>query len=93
MGFLDRLAGRNAEKSETQEPAQPSAELLSDAGPSSSAALSSAVPEYSPGQSPVSDGQQPTRLYNPYQVGSGDSCMLSCGSVAGMHVEHTVVGF
>lgn len=73
MGFLDRLAGRNAEQREAEEPAQPSAELLSDSGSSSASlggALSSAVPDYSPAQSPASDGQQSSRLYNPYQVGS-----------------------
>lgn len=68
MGFLDRLVGRNAERGEAQEPAQPSAELHSDSGPSTSAALSSEVPDFSTGQSAALDAQQSSRMYNPYQV-------------------------
>ena len=68
MGLLDRLVGRNGERGEAQEPAQPSAELLADSSSSTSAALSSAAPQYPPAQSPVPDLQQGPRLYNPYQV-------------------------
>ncbi len=88
MGFLDRLAGRNAEQREAEEPAQPSAELLSDSGSSSASlggALSSAVPDYSPAQSPASDGQQSTRLYNPYQVGSSRPANHVCPRNQQMH--------
>jgi hypothetical protein len=75
MGLLDRLVGRNGERGEAQEPAQPSAELLTETSSGTSSPLDRTVPEYAPGHSPAPDLQQGARLYNPYQVPNG--CALA----------------